>query len=181
MNTEAAQVLFATNMFTFEGPFTDTLKMLRALNPASLKLFRRIRFRFEAGQIFRWKSNKESWTDLISFIGQNFDTPRLFVIFDTTVDGQSCRERHHEQTIMNTVYDGYVFFMEEMKSHITSLLDFHVTFGVFQYLERIFEKHILGQEYDSRYGNQYAKEERIYDEDSDDSDDEEEPLIGVRF
>ncbi|KAK7217034.1 hypothetical protein V2G26_005037 [Clonostachys chloroleuca] len=181
MNTEAAQFLFTTNMFIFEGPFPDTLKMLRSLNPASLKFFRRIRFRFEAGQIFKWKSNKESWTDLISFVGQNFDTPRLFVVFDTIVDRQSCRERHYDQTIMNTVHEGYAFFIDEMKSHITSLLDFHVTLGVFQYLERIFEKHILGQEYDSRNGNHYSKEVRIYDADTDDSDDDEEPLIGVRF
>ncbi|CAH0052419.1 unnamed protein product [Clonostachys solani] len=183
MNTEAAQVLFATNMFSFEGPFTDTLKMLRSLDPASLKLFRRIRFRFEAGQIFKWRTYKQSWTDLISFIGQNFDTPRLFIVFDTNVDSQSCRERHHDQTIMNTVYDGYVFFMQEMKAHITVLLDFHVTLGVFHYLERIFEKHILGQEYDSHRGNQYSKPARIFEADPDDDDDdsEEEALIGVRF
>ncbi|CAG9978474.1 unnamed protein product [Clonostachys byssicola] len=181
MNEEATQVLFTTNMFTFEGPFDDTLNMLRALNPASLKLFRRIRFRFEPGQIFKWRSTKQNWTDLISFIGQNFDTPRLFVVFDTTVDGQSCRERNHQQTIMNTVHEGYAFFIDEMKNHITSLLDFHVTLGVFPYLERIFERHILGQEYDSSNGNQHAKEVRIRDADPDDEDDEEEPLIGVRF
>ncbi|VUC23554.1 unnamed protein product [Clonostachys rosea] len=177
---EAAQVLFSKNMFSFEGPFTDTLKMLRSLSPASLKFFRRIRFRLEPGQIFKWRQNKQSWTNLISFIGKNFDTSRLLIVFDTTVDRQSCREHDHEQTIMNTVYDGYVFFTQQIKAHVSGLLDFHVTLGVFHYLEKIFEKHILGQQYDSRNGNQHTKPMHIWDFDDEiDEDGDDEPLGGV--
>ncbi|CAH0043439.1 unnamed protein product [Clonostachys solani] len=157
MYADGAEVLYSTNTFTFSGSFLDTLNMLQSFRPETLKLFRRIRFEFDFEQTKAWAKQETSFLSLFSFIGKHFDVSQLLLIIDTSNDYYPCLEREFGEPTMKNLYDAYTSIMRWVKFTLPGLADLHVVLGIFFGLETVFEKYVMGPEYDSKRGNRYAK------------------------
>ncbi|VUC25669.1 unnamed protein product [Clonostachys rosea] len=157
--TDAIVVLYSKNTFTFTGPFLDSLRMLQSLRSDTLRRFRRIRFQLKTRQTVRWRDLANTWGLLVAFIGKFFDVPRLslFIQADHN-DYEECTDPTYNEPMLRNLYTGYRTLVLGVKAQLPNLLDFHLTLGAFCSLEPVWEKHVMGSEYDSTQGNQFSKE-----------------------
>ncbi|CAG9990102.1 unnamed protein product [Clonostachys byssicola] len=163
MYTDGATVLYSTNTFTFSGSFLNTLRMLQSFRPETLQLFRRIRFEFDFEQTKAWARQETAFLSLLSFIGRHFDTSQLLLIIDTSNDYYPCLERDFGEPTLRNLYDAYISIIRWVKFSLPGLADLHVDLGMFFGLETVFEKHVMGPQYDSKRGNRYAKAGHSYE------------------
>ncbi|VUC38050.1 unnamed protein product [Clonostachys rosea] len=147
MYAEAADVLYTANIFTFVGPFEETLRCLQALQSTTLSSFRRIRFLFDADQSFRYYRHEEAWACLLSFIAEKFDLSSLLVTIDTSRDTLQCMQSDYEEWILHDLYKAYISAVTLAKSMLPGLHGFHVFLGAFFDLEPVLERFVMGPGY----------------------------------
>ena len=107
---EAAEVLFGTNVFKLKCSISKQRKWLKSLNPSTLKLFRKLDLVISCHETCpdEWidedndnapKRLVRKWDELIDFITQNLDLPklRLNIVFSTY--GHYCTEDDMQRTI----------------------------------------------------------------------------------
>ncbi|CAG9983911.1 unnamed protein product [Clonostachys byssicola] len=148
MYAEAAEVLYSANIFTFVGPFEETLRCLQALQPTTLSSFRRIRFLFDVDQSCRYYKHEKAWACLLSFIAEKFDLSKLLVIVDTSRDTLQCMHNDYEEWAMYDLYQTYTLVAKLVKSMLTGMHGFHVFLGAFFDLEPVLERYVMGPDYD---------------------------------
>lgn len=144
-------IFYSKVCFELQSDPMASLKFLKELPPRALKIIRRLRFLFTEGDLAHWKDSSytQKWQDLVSFIKQNFEVPRLSIEIDTShgANDLCLFLQNEEQT--RFLYDIYWDITSALKV-IPELEDLYFNNGWFIDLGPLLAKEVIGERYKER-------------------------------
>lgn len=141
MHDESCEVFFSQIRLVFSGDFAGTLRMLAQMPAYGLKHIRMIDLVI-VKEVEAWIDFDQSWKNLVNFIGDNMDLPKLWL----TITAGVYRKRSEEENL--TARAAYRAFIEPLRQ-LRGLRRFHVWLSWDFDYEVVAEKEVMGETYDS--------------------------------
>lgn len=112
LHHEAAEILYSTNKFHFTRNIMETLPMLQAMRPNTLKLLRSVTLKGE--KIGGIPCQISSWLPLFELMNADMNVPRLNLCIDLFDDTELHREENYE-SMTRAAYNLYIDIARTVK------------------------------------------------------------------
>ncbi|KAI9361143.1 hypothetical protein DFJ73DRAFT_814119 [Zopfochytrium polystomum] len=158
MREESERILFSENRFILQGDMAASLRFLRALPSSSLRLVRRLDLQLAGDQAFELApsdpehpSRFRQWAALVECVVERMDLPNLELAVDAGDSYEWLLTSGTQADDLQPLRDAYTEVVRPLENlGSKGLKSFHAYWVAFFDQERVAERRVMGEDFDSK-------------------------------